>query len=156
MPKPTHVAVFDFISEGTQDEIRDHIAFGMFMKSEKSWVSSKESEPSEADYRRYHEFFTAYERERLRGDANIALKRYTDRAISEARDDLVKHHRKFRWFGVLEAAFGAAAWTGLLIVATIAAHRGGIDILDAYRRAYGGESAASVPLACSRLIQPPQ
>ena len=30
MPKPTHVAVFDFISEGTQDEIRDYIAFGMF------------------------------------------------------------------------------------------------------------------------------
>ena len=103
-----------------------------------SVVASKGSEPTDAQYRRYHQILTSRERERLRGDASIALKRYTDRAISEARDDLLKHHRKFRWFGVLEAAFGAAAWTGLLIVATIAAHRGGIDILDVYRRAYGG------------------
>jgi hypothetical protein len=142
MPKPTHVAAFDFISEGTHDEIRDYIAFGMFMRSEESWVeslvASKGSEPSDTDYRRYHQGLTARERERLRGDATKSLKKYADSAINEARDDLLKHHRKFRWFGVLEAAFGAAAWTGFLIFATIAAQRGGIDILEVYRRLYGG------------------
>ena len=39
MPKPAHVEAFEFISEGTQNEIRDYIAFGLFMRSEDEWAS---------------------------------------------------------------------------------------------------------------------
>ena len=38
MPKPSHVEAFEFITEGTQNEIRDYIAFALFMQAEDNWV----------------------------------------------------------------------------------------------------------------------
>jgi hypothetical protein len=50
MPKPAHVEAFEFISEGTQNEIRDYIAFGLFMRSEDEWVSGRDRPPISRSY----------------------------------------------------------------------------------------------------------
>jgi hypothetical protein len=119
MPKPSHVEAFDFITEGTQNEIRNYIAFGMFMQSEKSWLAQRPSEPSDAEYRRYHQaLLTSHERERFREAADAALKNFATKAISAERSELLTHHRKFRCLGVVEATLGAFVWTAILIVVT--------------------------------------
>ena len=41
MPKPAHVEAFEFITEGTQNDIKDYVAFGLFMRSENNWASGK-------------------------------------------------------------------------------------------------------------------
>jgi hypothetical protein len=49
MAKPSHVEAFDYISEGAHNEIRDYIAFGMFMRSEKNWVAKQRTpDPDDA------------------------------------------------------------------------------------------------------------
>jgi hypothetical protein len=139
MAKPSHVAAFDYISEGTQSEIKDYIAFGIFMQSEKNWVAQRTIDPDDAAYRLYHQtLLNPYERERYREAADKVLRDFATKAISAEYNDLLKHHRKFRCVGVLEAVIGAVAWTVILIGATIVAHRGGIDLLEYYRRAAGG------------------
>jgi hypothetical protein len=135
MPKPAHVEAFEFISEGTQNEIRDYIAFGLFMRSEDQWASGKARPPTDSEYRKYHEsLLTPYERDRYRDGANKVLEGF---AASAKRADLLKHHKKFRWFGILEGFGAAFFWTVFLIVSTILAFWGGIDILDKYERIAG-------------------
>lgn len=138
MPKPAHVEAFEFICEGTQNPIRDYIAFGMFMRSEDSWVSERGTTPTPAEYKRYHEnILTAHERGRYREGADKVLANFAATAIQAERTDLLKHHRKFRGFGILEAIAGGFLWTALLVVITILAERAGIDLLEIYKRAAG-------------------
>jgi hypothetical protein len=138
MPKLSHVEAFEFFSEGTQDEIRDYIAFGLFMRSENAWASAKSTPLTEADYRRYHShILTTLERERFRNGAIQVLDNFAARAIQTERADLLRHHRKFRWLGIVEGVLGAFFWTLLLIVITIVAERAGIDLLEYYKRAAG-------------------
>jgi hypothetical protein len=140
MTKPTHVKAFEFITEGTQNEMRDYIAFGLFMQSESKMVAEKGSIPTSTEYEKYHQYIlNAYERERFRAGADQVLANFAATAINT---ELLTRHRKFRWGGVLEAILGAAAWTFILIAVTIAARRGGIDLLDYYRRAAGGGTSA--------------
>jgi hypothetical protein len=140
MAKPSHVDAFDYISEGTHNEIRDYIAFGIFMQSEKNWVAKQRTpDPDDAAYRLYHHtLLNPYERERYRDAADKVLRDFATRAISAEHDELLKHHRRFRGLGILEAVFGALAWTAVLIAATIAARRVGIDLLEVYKHAAGG------------------
>jgi hypothetical protein len=138
MPKPAHVEAFEFISEGTKNEIRDYIAFGLFMRSEDEWVSGLTQLPTNAEYKKYHEgLLTPYERERFRTGAATVLEDFAAKAIQAERTDLLKHHWKFRCFGVLEAVLGAFLWTVLLVVITILVAWGGIDIFEYYKRANG-------------------
>jgi hypothetical protein len=140
MAKPSHVEAFDYISEGTHNEIRDYIAFGIFMQSEKNWVAKQRTpdDPDDAAYRLYHHtLLNPYERERYRDAADKVLRDFATRAISAEHDELLKHHRRFRGLGILEAVFGALAWTAVLIAATIAARRVGIDLLEVYKHAAG-------------------
>ena len=139
MAKPSHVEAFDFISEGNNDEIRDYIAFGIFMRSEKNWAQQKAPEPDDAAYRLYHHtLLNPYERERYREAATKVLSDFATTAISAEYNELLKHHRKFRGLGILEAVLGAIAWTVILIVITILAQRAGIDLLEVYKHAAGG------------------
>jgi hypothetical protein len=139
MAKPSHVEAFDYISEGTQSEIRDYIAFGIFMQSEKNWVAQRTIDSDDAAYKLYHQtLLNPYERERYREAADRVLRDFATKAISAEYDDLLKHHRKFRGSGIFEAVIGAAAWTALLIGATVIARWGGIDLIEIYRRAAGG------------------
>ena len=140
MAKPSHVEAFDYISEGAHNEIRDYIAFGMFMRSEKNWVANhKTPDPDDAAYRLYHHaLLNPYERERYREAADKVLRDFATSAVSAEHNELLKHHRKFRGSGILEAVFGAIAWTFILIAATIAARRVGIDLLEVYKHAAGG------------------
>jgi hypothetical protein len=95
-------------------------------------------DPTEDDYRQYHgSVLNPYERERFRDAADQVLRRFATNAIRAERQELLRHHRTFRWMGVWEAVSGAAAWTALLIGVTIAAARGGVDLLEYYRRALG-------------------
>src|SRR5262249_31589912 len=127
MAKPSHVDAFDFFSEGTQNEMRSYVAFGMFMQSEKNWVATRAPDPDDAAYRLYHHtLLNPYERERYREAADKVLRDFATKAISAEHDELLKHHRKFRGLGILEAVFGALAWTAILIAATIVARRAGI------------------------------
>jgi hypothetical protein len=138
MPKPSHVKAFEFISEGTQDEIRDYIAFGLFMESEDEWASGKEDHLTDDEYKKYHDhILTPLQRERFRAGAVQVLDNFAARAIQAERVDLLKHHRKFRCAGIVEAILGAFLWTLLLIVLTVLAARAGIDILEYYKRAAG-------------------
>lgn len=138
MPKPAHVEAFEFITEGTQNDIKDYVAFGLFMRSENNWASGKDLPPTDNEYRRYHgAILTPYERERYRTGATQVLQDFAVKAIQAERTALLKHHRKFRLFGILEAILGAFLWTLLLIVLTVWAARGGIDILEFYKRAAG-------------------
>jgi hypothetical protein len=108
MPKPAHVEAFEFMIEGTQNEIKDYIAFGLFMRSENNWVSEKDSPPTDNDYRRYHgAILTAYERERYRTGATQVLQDFAVKAIQAERTALLKHHRKFRLFRHLGGNFGS-------------------------------------------------
>ena len=137
MPTPSHVRAFQFISDGTTNEIRDYIAFGIFMEAEASWAATK-GDLSEAQYRRYHDhLFIPFERNRLRRDADQALARFAAQAVDARSAELLRHHRRFRWKGVLEGILGAAGWTIFLVVATILAQRARIDILEIYKRAAG-------------------
>ena len=138
MPKPAHVEAFEFMIDGTQNEIKDCIAFGLFMRSENNWVSGKDSPPTEADYRRYHgHLLTPLERERYRDGATQVLQDFAVKAIQAERTALLKHHRRFRPLGILEGISAAFLWTLLLIVITVLAARAGIDILEYYKRAAG-------------------
>jgi hypothetical protein len=72
MPKPSHVEAFEFVCEG--NEIRDYIAFGVFMQSEEKWVAERGSSPTETEYKRYHEnLLNNYERDRFRAAADDIL-----------------------------------------------------------------------------------
>lgn len=138
MPTPKHVEAFEFISEGNQNEIRDFIAFGIFMRSEKEWAAQEGRALTEADYAKYHaHILNAYERERFRTAANDVLTNFAARAIDAKSKEFLKHHRKFRWNGICEAFWGAFFWSAFLIAGTIFAQRGGIDILEIYKRAAG-------------------
>jgi hypothetical protein len=138
MSKPAHVEAFEFLSEGTQDEIRDYIAFGLFMRSEDGWASGKARLPTDAEYRKYHEhILTPLERGRYRDGAIKVLEGFAASAIAKERADLLRYHKRFRWAGIVEGILGAFCWTLLLLVLTIVAFRGGIDILEYYKTAAG-------------------
>ena len=80
MAKPSHVEAFDYISEGTQSEIKDYIAFGIFMQSEKNWVAQRTIDPDDAAYRLYHQtLLNPYERERYREAADKVFKSHKRR-----------------------------------------------------------------------------
>src|SRR5262249_28547215 len=128
---------FEFILAGSQNEIRDYVAFGLFMQSENEWASQKELR-TDAEYKKYHEnLLTPRQKERLRGDAEKVLSNFAAQAISAEESAVLGRHRKFRLFGVTEAVLGAFIWTVILIVVSILAARAGIDILEYYKKAAG-------------------
>jgi hypothetical protein len=88
MPTPSHVRAFQFISEGATSEIRDYIAFGIFMKAEASWAAKK-GDLSETQYSRYHDhLLTSFQRERLRTEADLALVKFAAEAVDEKSAEL--------------------------------------------------------------------
>ena len=90
MPKPAHVEAFEFITEGTQNDIKDYVAFGLFMRSENNWASGKDSPPTDNEYRRYHgAILTPYERERYRTGATQVLQDFAVKAIQAERTALL-------------------------------------------------------------------
>jgi hypothetical protein len=138
MPAPSHVEAFQLLTGGSQDPIRDYIAFGLFMQSEAAWVAQRPTPPTETQYRNYHQnILTPLERNRFRDGANSVLADFATKAIAAKSSEFLKHHRKFRIKGICEAFLGALFWTLFLIGGTILARRAGIDLLEIYKRAGG-------------------
>jgi hypothetical protein len=148
MTKPSHVEAFEFFTENSQSEIRDFIAFGLFMQSEDEWASQNDKSPTDAEYRRYHQnLLTPLQRDRLRAGADDVLRSYAieairaansaflSQALAQYRLEASKGYGLFRKFGVLEAILGALAWTLVLIFVSIVAQRFGIDLLEYYKHA---------------------
>jgi hypothetical protein len=155
MAGPPHVQAFKHFLENDDDAIRDYIAFGLYMKAEVDWVAGKEKPPTETEYRHFHQIYlTPRQTSLIKGAADDVLAKYTTDAVNleqgkflvhaleQYKSEAAKGHRKFRWMGVPEAALGAVLWTAILIV-TIMAERGGIDILEYYKRATAHSETAT-------------
>jgi hypothetical protein len=136
MPAPPHIGSFQQFSERLPgDHLRASIAFGLFMQSEHKWVVGQNPEPNEAKCRNYHhDFLNNHEINRFIEEAGNRLNQFANAVVEQKRDafltETLKHHKRFRWKGALEALIGACAWTALLIGVSAAAHWGGIDLLE--------------------------
>ena len=134
MPKPSHVEAFELFLSNTTNDLRDYIAFGLFMKAEAEWAAKKQESPTDDDYKIYHEhILSPYNLGMYRSGADKVL----DSFAHEVQASLSNEHRKFRWKAIIEAFLGAFFWTVFLIVASVIANQAGIDLLEVYKRFAG-------------------
>jgi hypothetical protein len=120
------------------------------MESEHKWATQLPHWPSEEKYADYHGIYlTAHEIAGYKDAAKRLLTEFSNNIIAAERPQFLAAtleqyrtaaytgHGKFRWRGVWEAVLGACVWTVLLIVVSVIAARGGIDILEIYQKAAG-------------------
>jgi hypothetical protein len=146
---PIHVAALEAFKAEIPDHLESSIAFGLFLDAEQDWASGGNPTPTEAKYRKYHSIYLRpYEIGRYRDGARQLLAEYGTNLIDAARPDFLKTslqhyqaaalagHRKFRWWGTVEAAVDALWWSLALIgLSFLAAWVTGIDILDYWHKA---------------------
>jgi hypothetical protein len=148
MPKPTHVESFEKFVNGDRNEIRNYIAFGLFMESENNWVANRSQPPTANEYKSYHEnFLTPLELQRFKEAADTTLRDFANKAINseqtklladnlhQYRSDSAAHHQVFRRNGVNEAIWGAFWWTIILIIFSFILAFANIDPLEYYHKA---------------------
>jgi hypothetical protein len=138
-PVPSHVTSFQKINAKITDHLMASVAFGVFMRAESCWLET--NEPNEANCRTYHSMLTDFQIDRIRDDATRILNEYANRIVEEKRaeflDEMSRHHKGFRRWGVWEAFLGSFFWTAVLIAVSIIVQRAGIDILEVYKHATG-------------------
>jgi hypothetical protein len=155
MPKPTHVRSFEKFLETDRNEIRNYIAFGLFMQSENDWVANRSRTPTDDDYKNYHDtLLTPLELRRYREAADVVLTDFANKAVNSGHTKLLadslrqyrtdlqqhgtntaNHHQAFRRNGVREAIWGAFWWTIILIVFSFILAFANIDPFEYYRKA---------------------
>jgi hypothetical protein len=148
MPKPTHVESFEKFIHNDKNEIRNYIAFGLFMESENNWTASRPQPPTPSEYKSYHEnFLTPFELQRFKDAADTILGDFTSKSINSEQTKLLaenlrqyriessSHHQAFRRNGVKEAIFGAFWWTIILIVFSFILAFSNIDPIEYYHKA---------------------
>jgi hypothetical protein len=147
MSKPPHVESFEKFAD--DDEIRNYIAFGLFMEAENDWVANKPQPPTSAEYKNYHEnvlsprglqnYKNAAE-EVIRNFANKTVNSEQTKLLADSllqyRIDSAAHHQAFRLNGVKEAVYGAFLWTVLLIAFSFILVFANIDPIEYYHKAY--------------------
>ena len=113
MPPPLHVTAFDAFNAQINDHLEASIAFALFLVSEREWARHQNPPPTDAQYEIFHQnYLTPHEIERYHQTAKQLLAEYGTsliRLFEANRPD------RFRWWGILEAALGALAWTIFLI-----------------------------------------
>jgi hypothetical protein len=148
--KLLHVIAFEEFRKATPNPLEAMIAFGLFMDSEDKWAKLKQQWPSDETYCGYHEIYlTPHEIQGYIDNAKSVLQQFGGNLVEIERPKFLSQalveyeraasigHRRFRFRGVLEAVAGAFLWTVILISFAIILARGGIDVVEYYRRAVG-------------------
>ena len=139
-----HVATFARFVDASESRLEALVAFGIFTEFERRTTTETGKR-----YSRFRDRLYEFNNEFCFEEARRSLLHYSNEAIAKQRaeifedaiDDLKSsarlHDKKFRWAGVIEAAFGAFVWTGLLIVISWILIYVGIDILEVFGRVKG-------------------
>jgi hypothetical protein len=147
---PPHVSAFQKFAVRIPSRLEASIAFGLFMESEGLWAATAGS-PSDAKYRNYQDaLLTDHEIARYAREARNFLNNFGSDAVAAKRAEFLQEsleryegaaqegHSGFRWWGILEAALGALAWTVMLILGALVLRYGpGIDPVEIYHKVFG-------------------
>src|SRR5690242_19074829 len=119
MSSPVHVAALEAFKAEIPDHLEASIAFELFLDAEQDWASEENPTPTEAAYRKFHSIYLRpYEIGRYHEAARQLLAEYGTNVVNAARPDFLTAslqdyqaaasagHRKFRGWGIVEAAFG--------------------------------------------------
>jgi hypothetical protein len=149
-----HLPAYQFLvvqrpSKVLSDQLEALVALGLYFESECKYFASFTAEPTPRELEAFHRVVSAPSAlGKLREEATRLVDRFGDEVVAKAQRDHLTQAvaaaveavhgapRSF-WRGVWEAITAAALYSVMLIIFSIIAHRLGIDILEAYRHAYG-------------------
>jgi hypothetical protein len=146
---PPHVSTFQRFNDRIDDPLEASVAFGLFMEAEWEWAA-EQGNPSDTQYRRYQrDALTDRYIDMFRDNARVVLSKFGSEAVAARRIEILQQalrryeaaaargHGKFRKWGVVEAFFGAFAWTLALILFAFVLNYAGIDVIEVFHKVAG-------------------
>lgn len=126
--------IFERLVEDENDDIHGFVAYGIYKRAKREWVSQFETEngrlPEAKEVDAYVSSWTPQVIQNAQDAASSALAAYADEAIVQAKPGIVEEALKGTWIkSVLQSMLAAVLYTIALLAVAVTLKAAGIDLL---------------------------
>lgn len=136
MAKPPYIQAFEHFKANTNDPLIAYVAFGLYVETEHQWASGLAHWPNQNQCRNYYQHILPHNGHDYTDKADDALVNFANNVVAAERHTFLRAEERGFWYGVLQGVVAAIIYSAFLLGGSYIAVRQGVDIFEAFRRAY--------------------
>jgi len=147
MAKPPYVEAFEHFKAMTDDPLIAYVAFGLYVETECQWASAQANWPNQTQCRTYYQHILPHNGHDYTDKADAALLEFANNIVEAERHtfvdgldggiaNAVRAVSPRFWVGIAQGVLAAIIYSVLVLGGSYLAVRQGVDIFEAFRRAY--------------------